>query len=85
MNENLTIPDLLDDPATIAADRQAVHDFAFRGIALDPAIRDRVHARSARATERAYQRHGYINIDELRRPSTADDNYFSFVLPFALC
>jgi hypothetical protein len=73
MNENLTIPNLLDDPATLAADRQAVHDFAFKGIPLDPVIRDRVRARSARAPERAYQRHGYINIEELRRPSTYDD------------
>ncbi len=60
MNHISTIPDLLDDPA-------------FKGIPLDPAIRDRVRARSARATEKAFQRQGYINIEDLRRPSARDD------------
>lgn len=73
MNDNLTLPDLLDDPATMAADRQAVHDFAFKGIPLDPVIRDRVRARADRIREKTFQRHGYINGEELRPSSTYDE------------
>ncbi len=73
MNATSTIPDLLDDPATIESDGKAVEDFAFRGVPLDPVIRDRVRARSERATERVYQRHGIVNIEEILRNPTSDD------------
>lgn len=73
MNETPAITDLLDDPATIQADMQAVQDFAAKGTPIDPAIRARVRARADRIREKAFQRHGYINGEELRPSSTYDE------------
>lgn len=65
--------DLLDDPATLEADHRAVQDFAANGTPLDPAVAARVRARSDRAREATFRRIGYVNGDELRRPSTVDE------------
>jgi hypothetical protein len=71
---NLTLPDLLDDPATEEADHKAVWECAANGTKLDPEIAARVRARSDRAREATFQRVGYVNIQEFLRPSTDDDN-----------
>jgi hypothetical protein len=72
MHESSTIIDLLDDPRTIEADHQAVEDFVTKGIPVDPAVRARVRARADRVREKCFERHGFINGDELR-PSPTDD------------
>jgi hypothetical protein len=73
MNEIVTAIDLLDDPPTIEADHQAVQDFVAKGIPVDPAVRARVRARADRAREKCFERHGYINTDELRPSPTYDE------------
>jgi hypothetical protein len=70
---NLPLPDLLDDPATEEADRKAVWACAANGTKVDPEIAARVRARSDRAREATLQRVGYVNIQELLRPSTDDE------------
>jgi hypothetical protein len=61
MNDALTLPDLLDDPATRDADAQAVMDRLISGKALDSAVtwrarsglRKKCNANSARSTWRS--------------------------------
>lgn len=64
---------LLDDPAVIAADRQAVQRFVETREPIDMEIRLRIRARADRARERAFERHGDIDIDQFRRPTTWDE------------
>ncbi len=73
MNDTSTTFDLLDDPATIVADRQAVQEFAEKGTPIDPTVLHRVRARANRVREKTRERFGIVNIDELLRPSTYDD------------
>jgi hypothetical protein len=72
MNETTTTIDLLDDPATIEADGQAVQDFVAKGIPVSPEVRARVRARADRTREESFARHGYIDTQSLR-PSPLDD------------
>lgn len=51
MNDTSTTFDLLDDPATIVADRQAVQEFAEKGTPIDPTVLHRVRARANRVRE----------------------------------
>jgi hypothetical protein len=72
MNEAAPTIDLLDDPATIEADGQAVQNFVAKGIPVSPEVRARVRARADRTREETFARHGYINTQELQ-PSPLDD------------
>jgi hypothetical protein len=71
MNETAPSIDLLDDPATIEADGQAVQDFVAKGIPVSPEVRARVRARADRIREKCFARHGYINTEDLG-PSPLD-------------
>lgn len=64
---------LLDDPAVVAADHQAVQVFLDTGQPVDMAIRLRIRARADRARERCFQRNGFVNIQDLLPPSTYDE------------
>jgi hypothetical protein len=65
--------ELLDDPATCAADAQAIEDFVEKGRPLDPAIAARVRARADRAREANFQRLGFVNLYDLLHPSQDDE------------
>ena len=69
MNETLNLPDLLDDPATFAADMQAVQHFSETGEPLDPAIVARVRARSERSALEDFKRRGPIDLQKYLLPS----------------
>lgn len=62
MNQTLTLPDLIDDPAIREADAQAVMDRLNSGTPLDPAIAARVRARSECATEEMRRKFGTVNL-----------------------
>ncbi len=61
----------LEDPFLREADRRAVQAFLETGAPVDPAVRARVRADYIR--EKAYRRHGNINIQDLLPPSTYDE------------
>ncbi len=73
MNDTATTIDLLEDPATVAADHEAVQRFLETGIPVEPAVRDRVRARAERIREKTREKFGIVNIDEFRRPTTDED------------
>ncbi len=64
---------MLDDPAVVAADHQAVQVLLDTGQPVDMTIRLRIRARADRARERCFQRNGFVNIDDFRRPSGSDE------------
>lgn len=70
MSETATTIDLLDDPATLASDMQAVQEFAEKGTPLDPAALTRVRARAERVREKTRLKFGAVNIQDLLPPST---------------
>jgi hypothetical protein len=73
MNQNLTLPDLLDDPAIEEADGQAVQRFLETGEPVDSAVAARVRARSNRAREASLRHVGFINVEELMRHDPDDE------------
>ena len=73
MNDTSTPIDLLDDPATIAADHQAVQEFAEKGTPIDPTALARIRARAERVREGTRLRHGIVNIQELFPPATYEE------------
>ena len=73
MSETAITIDLLDDPATLASDMQAVQEFAEKKTPIDPAALARIRARADRVREGTRLRHGIVNIDELLRSPTFDD------------
>jgi hypothetical protein len=70
---NISTIDLLDDPANLASDMQAVQEFAEKGAPIDPAALARIRARANRVREGTRLRHGIVNIDEFRRHTTDED------------
>lgn len=62
MNDTITLPDLLDDPATREADAQAVMDRLISGQPLDSVVAARVRARSERATEEMRRKFGTVDM-----------------------
>jgi hypothetical protein len=71
MSETTTTIDLLDDPATIEADNQAVDNFVAKGIPVSAEVRARVRGRADRIREKCFARHGFINAEDLG-PSPLD-------------
>jgi len=73
VQEFLDRPELLDDPALRAADQQAVQAFFNTGAPVAAIIGARVRARAERIKWKAFRKHGYIDIDALRPPTTYDE------------
>jgi hypothetical protein len=73
MDETPTLRDPFDDPALCEADIKAVFACYAAGKKVDPEIAARIRIRSDRAREESFNRVGFVNIQDLLRPSVDEE------------